>query len=325
MVHRKQQSNISRKVVGITRLILSLTCLLANTLVAAERAPDSYCLSGGGKSGYGCNVVDGGWPATREKFAIQVLVANDDNVVNDRIGYPLLHQIVVTETQRLMYFGGIDDLSHARKVFASVEAELDSRYRPALVSYIDRQPMPLIHLVDGVNPRAAVALINTSAAPSANVVSAAIAPVVEPVADTAFPSVSASGSESTITPVSHYATVYTIQVGAFESVDFAQRFSELHKDIPLQCRRKKNNLIAAYYGVFENRADASEHLQDYPLLSARGAYVLRLDDVSMSPCGALAEAIEATRQSAYGERGCGGSSACDIKELTRDLLPGGAR
>ena len=118
-----------------------------------------------------------------------------------------------------------------------------------------------------------------------------------------------------------YALVYTIQVAAYEVPADGERFANQNSTIPLQCRLKDNGLFAVYYGVFEDAADARTHLQDYPLQADSGAYVVRLENVSLSACGALVEQIQLRRNSAYGIDGCASASGCDIQSLTRDILP----
>lgn len=95
---------------------------------------------------------------------------------------------------------------------------------------------------------------------------------------------------------SFYQEVFTIQLAAFETTDKASRFIGTVPNMPLYCRTKSNGLEVVYYGVYPSWDSAKAHLQDYSILTELGAYVLRLDEVTIKPCENLALRIERQKQ-----------------------------
>nr|WP_243749593.1 SPOR domain-containing protein [Pseudoteredinibacter isoporae] len=81
-----------------------------------------------------------------------------------------------------------------------------------------------------------------------------------------------------------YDRVFTIQLGAYRTADARAELIEKYQQFPLYCRRNSRNAYVVYYGVFESYKDAAPHLQDLPGQDKLGAYIVKLDNVSLKPC-----------------------------------------
>lgn len=81
-----------------------------------------------------------------------------------------------------------------------------------------------------------------------------------------------------------YDRVFTIQLGAYRTADARAELIDKYQKYPLYCRRNSRNAYVVYYGVFESYKDAHPHLQDLPGQDKLGAYIVKLDNVSLKPC-----------------------------------------
>lgn len=281
-------------------LLRASVIALLMVVTAPVWAVDSYCLSGGTRSAYSCTQIgEAGQPLARERYAVQVLVDARNQAALAEVDFKSLHEVQVTDSRRLVYLGGFDELPEGQQALNAVTKELGLDFSPMLVAFTPREPLPLIRLVqepDGAVLQLAQARLQD------------LPPT-------------ASGEKPVVADDSQYDLVYSIQVGAFKFASFGQKFAKKHETVPLQCRQKDNGIFAVYYGLYENFADAKGHLKDYPLLDELGAYVVKLRNVTFSACGSLATRIEQSRQQAYGDDRCGGSQGCDIKAATQQYLP----
>ncbi len=299
----------------LSRCLGWLVLLMLNASAGQAKEQDSYCLSGGNRTAYNCEQLTPTGQLVKEMFAIQVVA--DEQGSLEALDYTLLHEMAVGDDKRLLYFGGFEDLERGQQALAEFNQRLGADYRPLLVAFTPREPMPLIRLV-------AEPSTNYLQLASANhLVSETLSDVSTTLSDTIADSASAREEQRLIQGSSDnlYDVVYSIQIGAYKYASYGQNFAKRHSQIPLQCRQKDNGIFAVYYGLFENFNDAKGHLRDYPLLAEVGAYVVKLKDVTFSPCGALAERIEQSRKAAYGEARCGGAQGCDVKAEMEKFLP----
>ncbi len=299
----------------LSRCLGWLVLLMLNASAGQAKEQDSYCLSGGNRTAYTCEQLTPTGQLVKEMFAIQVVA--DEQASLEALDYTLLHEMAVGDDKRLVYFGGFEDLERGQQALAEFNQRLGADYRPLLVAFTPREPMPLIRLV-------AEPSTNYLQLASANhLVSETLSDVSTTLSDTITDSANAREEQRLIQGSSDnlYDVVYSIQIGAYKYASYGQNFAKRHSQIPLQCRQKDNGIFAVYYGLFENFNDAKGHLRDYPLLAEVGAYVVKLKDVTFSPCGALAERIEQSRKAAYGEARCGGAQGCDVKAEMEKFLP----
>ncbi len=244
--------------------------------VAGEQTKQGYCLSGGWRGGYPCDADAPAATATPPQvYSIQLLESADERFLSER--EDVLHVVPVADGQRLVYLGRYPSRDRGEQALQRSVATWGMRHRPLLVAVTLRQPMPIIRLVAEPQP--------TVANPSATQASLA-----------QLDSSSAPASQGL------YEQVYAIQVAAYQQPALGQRFSRQHSDIPLLCRLRDNGLFTVYYGVYESAASARLHLQDYPLLSRLGAYVVRMQDVNFEACNSLAERINHSRERAERDR-----------------------
>jgi hypothetical protein len=304
-------------------LAVSLSSVQAQSQALSQE--DSYCLSGGNRTAYTCEQLTPTGQLVKEMFAIQVVA--DEQVSLQALDYTLLHEMAVGDDKRLVYFGGFEDLERGQQALAEFSQRLGADYRPLLVAFTPREPMPLIRLVaEPDTDYLQLASVN-------HLVSETLSDVGTTLSDTITDSANAR-EEQRLMPEraaekladqessdNLYDLVYSIQIGAYKYANYGQNFAKQHSQIPLQCRQKDNGIFAVYYGLFENFKDAKGHLTDYPLLAEVGAYVVKLKDVTFSPCGALAERIEQSRKAAYGEARCGGAQGCDVNAEMEKFLP----
>ncbi len=296
-------------------LLLSAMSLLPLQVQAQNSTEEPYCLSGGNRTAYTCEQLTPAGQLIKEMFAIQVVA--DERASLQAVDYTLLHETAVGDGKRLVYFGGFDALEQGQQALAEFSQHLGAEYRPLLVAFTPREPLPLIRLVEepetdylqlaSANHLVSETLSDVSASPAAVVADA--------VNDREEPHLLQDSSDG------RYDLVYSIQIGAYKYASYGQHFAKQHSQIPLQCRQKDNGIFAVYYGLFENFKDAKGHLSDYPLLAEVGAYVVKLTDVTFSPCGALAERIEQSRKAAYGDSRCGGTQGCDVNAEVEKFLP----
>ncbi len=89
-----------------------------------------------------------------------------------------------------------------------------------------------------------------------------------------------------------YDRVFSIQLGAYRSIGARAELIEKYQQYPLYCRRNSRNAFVVYYGVYESFKDARPHLQDLPGQDKLGAYIVKLDNVSLKPCINLEERLK---------------------------------
>lgn len=99
------------------------------------------------------------------------------------------------------------------------------------------------------------------------------------------------GFASSELEAAQYDRVFSIQLGAYRSVDARAELIEKYQQYPLYCRRNSRNAYVVYYGVYESFKDARPHLQDLPGQDKLGAYIVKLDNVSLKPCMNLEERL----------------------------------
>jgi len=261
---------------------------------------DGYCLSGGYRSAYSCD--DPLRAHSRYEppiYTVQLLEQGAERLLSGRDD--VVHSVLLAEDQRLVYLGRYRDESRALKALDQAFMTWGPTRRPLLVQLTPHAVMPRIRLV--AEPDIALAGGVSEVVASAR--NKIVASARNEVAQLAAPAV-------------QYSQVYSIQTAAFGSASLGQAFAERHPQLPFSCRVRSNGLFAVYYGVYESYADGKQHLQDYPLLTELGAYVVKLKNVSFKPCETLAAQIEQSRKQAYRNREC---ADCDSKALSRQYLP----
>ncbi|MEC8427699.1 MAG: hypothetical protein VXZ35_04690 [Pseudomonadota bacterium] len=126
------------------------------------------------------------------------------------------------------------------------------------------------------------------------------------------------GPSRVLAESAQYERAYSIQVATYKNASYGQRIAGTHHEIPFLCRKRSNGLFALYYGVFESFADAKLHLRDYALFSDLNAYVVKLENVSFTPCDSVGQAIQSSQQQALQRLNC---KECDLKETVESFLP----
>lgn len=124
-----------------------ISWLLLAVVVGAQ-AEDSFCLSGGNRTGFACGVNSDGSERQPDMLALQVLVDADNDRVIGMSPAPLLYEAVVPGDKRLLYFGGFENRAAADAARDSLLASGGLSAPPLLVVYTPRSTLPHIRLLD---------------------------------------------------------------------------------------------------------------------------------------------------------------------------------
>lgn len=99
-------------------------------------------------------------------------------------------------------------------------------------------------------------------------------------------------AKSGLSEAAQYDRVFSIQLGAYRTEAARAELIDKYQQYPLYCRRNSRNAYVVYYGVYESFKDARPHLFDLPGQEKLGAYIVKLDNVSLKPCLNLEERLK---------------------------------
>jgi hypothetical protein len=231
---------------------LCVSLLLSSQLVLAT---DGFCLSGGYRNGYSCEVpLIAELAIDKAVFSVQLLETGDGGTLSEQVD--VTHISELEDNKRLVYLGSYRTQADGLAALQDALNTYGVAHYPMLVELTPSEQMPRIRLVAEPNIRPEHLSTPSSVASIA--------------------SDSDSASE----------VVYAIQLAVFKGPRDAQQFTQQLGIDGLLCRRKDNGLRAVYYQQFESYQQATSHLTDHAVITSLGGYVVALRNVSFNRCGA---------------------------------------
>jgi len=223
-------------------------------MTASAKADEGFCLSGGFRNGYSCEVPLVAELATdKVVFSVQLLEQGDNKLLSQRDD--VSHISELEGGKRLVYLGAYRSQPEGMQALQRMLESYGASSFPMLVELTPSERMPKIRFVAEPN-------VQSLAAHSA-----------------------ASGRAG--------GKIYAIQLGAFSHARYARQFPQQLGIDGLLCRQKDNGIYAVYYRRYQDYDEAVSHLNDYKILNKLGAYVSALPKVSFSPCDVLDDGSEA--------------------------------
>ncbi len=220
------------------------------------KTEEEFCLSGGFRNGYSCDVpLFSELNSRTSTFSVQLLERGDERTLSEL--EQVVHISELEGNKRLVYLGRYDTQIEGMAAMQKTLRKYGAGHHPMLVALTPSAQMPRIRLVAEPN----IAAIGGEA-------SRRLAGPLEQAQ-----SVTTSSSR-----------VYAIQLGAFKGVNDAKQFSAQLNAKGLLCRQKDNGLYAVYYRRFNSSREAFESLGDYSFIDELGGYVVALTDVQFSQC-----------------------------------------
>ncbi|MAZ89395.1 MAG: hypothetical protein CL693_17325 [Cellvibrionaceae bacterium] len=223
--------------------------LIFNFLIAASvKADDGFCLSGGFRNGYSCEVpLVAELAADKVVFSVQLLEQGDNKLLSQRDD--VSHISELEGGKRLVYLGAYRSQPEGMQALQQLLERYGASSFPMLVELTPSERMPKIRFVAEPNVQ----------------------------------SLSAIGDRSNRAN----GKVYAIQLGAFSRARYARQFSQQLGIDGLLCRQKDNGIYAVYYRRYDDYDEAVSHLSDYAAINRLGAYVVALPKVSFVACDTL--------------------------------------
>ncbi|MGH1372632.1 MAG: SPOR domain-containing protein [Cellvibrionaceae bacterium] len=235
--------------------LLSLLFAVCPPAVAEEE----FCLSGGFRNGYSCEVpLFTELDSRNTSFSVQLLEQGDQRLLSEL--EQVVHISELEGNKRLVYLGRYETQASGMAAMQKTLKQYGPEYHPMLVALTPSAQMPRIRLVAEPNISVALADVSENSATARNERTSA--------------SVGAS-------------RVYAIQLGAFSGVKDAKQFSDQLAAPDLICRQKNNGLYAVYYRRFDSLGEAQTHMNDHAFIDELGGYVVALNNVQFSPCSDL--------------------------------------
>jgi len=236
-------------------MLLRLLCISLLLSHQAVLADDGFCLSGGFRNGYSCEIpLLAEMDRDKAVFSVQLLEAGDERALSSQAD--VTHISELEGNKRLVYLGGYSTQADGMEALQNALSAYGVEHYPMLVELTPSEQMPRIRLV--AEPNISPELLREF--------------VARPVSSTA----SNLSFQSDL--------VYAIQLAVFKGPRDAMQFTQQLGVDGLLCRRKDNGLQAVYYRQFKSHQQASSHLTDHPFIVSLGAYVVALRDVSFTRC-----------------------------------------
>ncbi len=225
--------------------------IIFNLMVTATAVADEgFCLSGGFRNGYSCDVpLVAELDTDKVVFSIQVLEQGNNHLLSQR--NDVTHISELEGGKRLVYLGAYRSQPEGMQALQRALESYGLSSHPMLVELTPSERMPKIRFVAEPNIRSSIALSDRH--------------------------------------YSRDGKTYAIQLGAFSRTRYARQFSQQLGIDDLLCRQKDNGIYAVYYRNYGNYEEATSHLNDYAAINKLGAYVVALPKVSFSPCDTLVD------------------------------------
>ena len=227
-----------RDLIDMLLRLLCISLLLSHQTVLAD---DGFCLSGGFRNGYSCEIpLLAEMGRDKAVFSVQLLEAGDERALSSQAD--VTHISELEGNKRLVYLGGYSTQADGMEALQNALSAYGVEHYPMLVELTPSEQMPRIRLV--AEPNISPELLREF--------------VARPVSSTA----SNLSFQSDL--------VYAIQLAVFKGPRDAMQFTQQLGVDGLLCRRKDNGLQAVYYRQFKSHQQASSHLTDHPFIVSLG-------------------------------------------------------